>query len=124
MRNGAGQGMPELFRRWGRHRCRTFALLVVDRVRPWGVVLAAGRRLRDLVYAAEALGVASGQAPSSVPLVFPAELLFCRRITTRPGPVAHGSQFRRGKQLQLRHAFDYPRTQPKSPPRTAVDHFK
>jgi hypothetical protein len=68
------------------------------------------------VYAAQLLGVSPGEAPGAMPGMFAAKFLVRRRITARPGPVAHGSQFGGGKQLQLPHAQIIPESDLKRRP--------
>jgi hypothetical protein len=72
-----------------------------------------------IAYTAELLGVTPGEPPVPVPRMLPPELLIHRRITTRPGPIPHGSHFGPGKQLQLPHALIVPEL---SENRCGLDH--
>jgi hypothetical protein len=49
--------------------------------------------------AAQAVGVAPGEAPGAAALVLTAELVTLGRIVARRGAVAHLRQFRHGEQL-------------------------
>nr|BFE61724.1 hypothetical protein GCM10020063_062500 [Dactylosporangium thailandense] len=71
--------------------------------------------------AAQLRGVPLRESPIAMLGVFAPELLSGGRVVPAPAPIPHGSYFTSREKLQLTHAENYPRIDPKTRPKAAPD---